>query len=733
MVFQLAIEGSLRRARVTCESVRLYLLRVECAVLVAAATYAKVLLPDRMAARIFSVLRLSWMLLPMLSLPLRRGGCLPDSFSVTFPLASLVFGAALACWAAPQSGNGWVATTENNNLILPSTMKLFWVTGEFRPLFAALLCMAAAHVLVPAAATLAAGQGESGAPRLEVKQELSAGGMIRVDKRDPGLTGGGSGGAATSANFDDGTLNYSRGFTGLGVKGRTVLQSATAGTEVVVDAVYFYDFLADRTNFKPLSDEARDRVVRNIYLNDGYVGVKGSAGTADVLVRVGNQILRWGSSPSWGYSIAPVNPVSASRRYQPGNTGRDAYIALPMLTGRLETPDRWSAEGFYLLGFRPTETGAAGSFLGSNDYYSPGAGYLQLGFGSPLVPDTPDSVVTPATPFGSRVVRAVDRKPGSGGQFGLRIETPEIGHSKLRGSAYAMRVHSREPIVSVNTGTLGGLLGITAPDYTSSGNYFVEYPRGVTVLGGSAGWAPAEYTRVRIEYSRRRKQPLQIDDEALITAGLAPAAATAACAPNPASALCTATLAALNRNPVIASRGGITAANAASFFSTELSGYERFGVSQYSLSLGQGLPPLLGAKQGLASLDVGGIYIHGYRDGLLDASVSTRPNPDGSRRVGLATRSAWGYRFFAQVDYLGAFGVRRVAPSLTWLHDVRGNAPITFGTLLEGSKSVILALDLTLAKALSARIAYRNFRGKGSNADRYTDRDFVSLSVTRNF
>lgn len=93
----------------------------------------------------------------------------------------------------------------------------------------------------------------------------------------------------------------------------------------------------------------------------------------------------------------------------------------------------------------------------------------------------------------------------------------------------------------------------------------------------------------------RLRQPLQIDDELLITTGLAPAAAVGACAPNPAGAICTATLAALNRNPLVAARGGITAANATSFFATEIGGYGRFDVSQYAISLGQGLPPILDA------------------------------------------------------------------------------------------------------------------------------------------
>jgi hypothetical protein len=404
-----------------------------------------------------------------------------------------------------------------------------------------------------------------------------------------------------------------------------------------------------------------------------------------------------------------------------------------MLSGKVESAGKWTLQGFYLFGFEPTETEASGTFLSSNDFYSPGGRYIQLGQGSPLVPDTDASVVTPATPFGSRVPRAGDRTPGSGGQFGARFETPELGAAKLALAGYAMRVHSREPIVSVRTGTLGGLLGTTAPDYTSSGSYFVEYVPDVTVLGTSARLVPASRTRLNFDYSIRLRQPLQIDDDILITAGLAPAAATGACAPNPASATCAGTLAILNDNPIIASRGGITAANAASFFSTDISGYERFDVSQYSVSLVQGLPPALGARQWSLAAEAGGVYIHGFKEGFLDASVSVRPDASGARRLGFADRSSWGYRLFTRLDYADLMGMRSVSPSLAWIHDVKGNAPITLGTLLEGAKSIILAVDFGFDRHLGARVSYRSYLGKGNDADRFSDRDFVQFSLTRKF
>lgn len=549
--------------------------------------------------------------------------------------------------------------------------------------------LALAALLLATAAAQAAG----------IDHELSIGGTARVAKRDAALIGPASGGSGTSNNYDDGNLNYGRGLTGLGVQGRSRLSHAGDGHELKLEAVYFYDAVTaeGETDFRPLTRAARERAGRNVYLNEAWLGWHG--------MRIGQQILRWSDSLAFGHSLAPVNPIAASRRYQPGNGVAEAYVALPMLSAT-----RGPLQAFYQLGFEPSEPEAARTFLSANDYYSPGAQFVEVD-----------------TPFGLRVPRGPDRRPGSGGQLGARLESPELGTARLVLAAQLMRVHSREPLVSVHTGTLGGLTGTTAPDYAASGRYFVEYPPDVTIAGAMARLWPARFTRLSVEYARRIDQPLQIDDDALLGAGFAPAAAVAACGADPSSALCLATLAELNRNPVIAARGGITAASAASLFDTEIRGYQRFDVSQYAISLAQGLPPLLGAARGLLALEVGGVRIHGFRSGWLDASVSPRPDASGVRRVGFATRSAWGYRAQVRLDYA------RLSPSLTWLHDVRGNAPITLGTLLEGSRSLIAALDIRFTQWLSGRFAYRDYLGEGSDADRLTDRDFVSFSLTRRF
>jgi hypothetical protein len=141
----------------------------------------------------------------------------------------------------------------------------------------------------------------------------------------------------------------------------------------------------------------------------------------------------------------------------------------------------------------------------------------------------------------------------------------------------------------------------------------------------------------------------------------------------------------------------------------------------------------LGAAQWYASGEIGGVYIHGFKAEFLDASVSVRPDENGARRNGLASRSAWGYRLFSRMEFAEVAGLRSVAPSLAWIHDVQGNAPITLGTLLQGTKSYVVAIEAAIEKATIARVSYRAWLGRGNDADRFTDRDFVAFSLTQKF
>jgi len=121
------------------------------------------------------------------------------------------------------------------------------------------------------------------------------------------------------------------------------------------------------------------------------------------------------------------------------------------------------------------------------------------------------------------------------------------------------------------------------------------------------------------------------------------------------------------------------------------------------------------------------------KQAVIRAKAKSKRQHPWARRIGLASRSAWGYRIFTRLDYPGVLGMQSISPSLVWIHDVHGDAPITLGTLLEDNKSMILATDFALDKSLAARVAYRTYLAKGSNADRFSDRDFLAFSLTKKF
>ena len=168
----------------------------------------------------------------------------------------------------------------------------------------AALCV---FLFAPVAGTVAAQDNESGEFQTNITHEFSVGGISRVGKRDPGLIGGGNGGTGTSVNFDDGNLNYGRGLASFAVQGKSRFSGYSERAETAVEAVYFYDFLnaGGDTDFRQLSDEARDRAGRGVYLNDAFVGLKQNINDARLNLRLGNQILRWSDSPWFGQSIAP--------------------------------------------------------------------------------------------------------------------------------------------------------------------------------------------------------------------------------------------------------------------------------------------------------------------------------------------------------------------------------------------------------------------------------------------
>lgn len=91
------------------------------------------------------------------------------------------------------------------------------------------------------------------------------------------------------------------------------------------------------------------------------------------------------------------------------------------------------------------------------------------------------------------------------------------------------------------------------------------------------------------------------------------------------------------------------------------------------------------------------------------------------------TRSSWGYRIRAGLEYSNVIAGINLNPSIAWSHDVDGYGP----NFIEDAKSVSIGLNADYANKYNASISYTNFFDGKYNV--LKDRDFAALSFGVSF
>ena len=310
---------------------------------------------------------------------------------------------------------------------------------------------------------------------------ISHGLTYRVGKRDPLL--------ATKTNSNDGNLNYDRGVVSNTSKFTTDLDIGTGDFGAFVRASGFIDFEnqnGDRAR-TPLSEDAKDRVGRNLELLDAYVTATFDVGDTIVDARLGRHVLNWGESTFIPNGINAINPFDVSKLRLPGSELREALLPVGLASLSVAPTDTLSVEGFYQFDWEETEIDAVGSYFSSTDYVGPGAreaviadiaeGFAESvteadrrsGFG-PLTPainaDLAGNVVvhpqlgtvpmplsrlaSPDPDFAS-VLRGPDRSPDDAGQWGVALRYLAEDLNDTEFGFYFMNYHSRLPIVGART------------------------------------------------------------------------------------------------------------------------------------------------------------------------------------------------------------------------------------------------------------------------------------------
>ncbi len=595
--------------------------------------------------------------------------------------------------------------------------------------------------LAVAIAAGAAGQASAysfymGDVEAQFNTTLSAGAGWRVEDRDRRLIAQGNLGpefadtdvGASTNNYDDGNLNFEKGDTySKIVKGNSELFLDYAVDSDTLTRIggfvrgrYWYDFeLKDESRAvddvgqqRELNPEAKDNASGGEFL-DAYVFSDWYFGNVPVSLRYGKQVVSWGESTFIQGGINTINPIDVPAFRAPGSQLKDALLPVEMFYASAGVTQNITLETFVQTDWEPVRPDDCGTFFSTNDFVADGCGPVLL------AGQLPDSQAYAQGFFAPRVG---DREADEKDQFGIAMRwyVPALNDSEL--GFYYIKYNSRLPYVSgvVNDPDAG----VQFP------SYYIEYPENIDLYGISINTTTPGGWSLGAEYSFRENLPLQWNAFELIYGGLQ--------LENPV----TGENASLLQDQREAEAGG------ASLAGQDVSGWDRFKVSQAQFTLIKFFDQVMGASRLSFITEFGATYVHDLPDedeALYGRSgnfgVGTRPgggceplnlNDTYCTTDGFTTDFSWGYRARFVWDYPNAIAGINLSPQLAWSHDVQGYSPQPGGAFNEGSKAIGLSLEAVYQNKITGNIGYTNFFG-GKPYNELTDRDFVSASVSYSF
>ncbi len=500
-------------------------------------------------------------------------------------------------------------------------------------------------------------------------------------------------------------------------------------------ATSFYDFTNDSK--EGLSDVAKEFVGHRTRLLDAYVYKDFEIGSKNGTIRLGRQVISWGESTFIQQGINIINPVDVSKLRVAGAELKEVFLPIDMVYGSIDITDNLSMEALYMLEFEQIDPDPAGTYFSTNDFATPGAQYVALGFG--LVPELsgvgqydigaqlhPDPATRAAlatlaaTVRGASISRSNVKGARDDGQYGVSFKYFSQALNNTEFGLYYLNYHSRLPMISA--------IALTNPS-PSSGSYFIEYPEDIDLYGLSFNTSlVGSGLSIAGEVSYRPNVPLQIDDVEVLFAALSP-------------------LNALIQAPF-------------DRFSSQLGefevgdiiqGWERHEMSQFQLTATQLFGPnnLFQADQIVLLGEIGFTKIWDLPDtsilryngpgtdtgggpGNLLTGGSSR-NPVTTPDQYFATSFSWGYRLITRLDFNNAFGTPiNLSPRLAFNHDVQGTTPGPGGNFVEDRKSVTIGLGAVYLEKWGADISYTSYFGAGIY-NLIRDRDFVSFNIKYSF
>ncbi|UCV07048.1 DUF1302 domain-containing protein [Dechloromonas denitrificans] len=525
------------------------------------------------------------------------------------------------------------------------------------------------------------------------------------------LIGPAYGGVSGSSANDDGNLNYKKGDqVSSVVKLVSDLEVKKDNYGALVRAKAWYDMNWENHTVPhgssvnqyaggALSDQGfvNEAQFSGVSLLDAYAYGNFRLNNSDLTLRVGKQVLNWGES-TFFQGLNQTSPLDIPALRRPGAQVKEGLI--PVETAYFSWAPRdqpLSIEGFYEWKFRPFVVDGCGTFFSTSDIGVDNSCGASANLGPAIA--FPDGSV-------GYMQRGSNRKAKDSGQYGFATHY-NIESVDTQVGLYAMNLHSGIPIFSSYTSS--PTHGMAQLQYLK---YMFEYPEDVRRYGATiatnipGGWS------LGMELSHTPNQPVQVSAVdmfyAAVGSGLGPL--------------------------------GSKYAGAAD--GTYMRGYDRVAQTQFLVNTLKLLSPMWGATGGMfiaefayqhASIDdpdqPGATrYGRSFNYGANLAPICPSTVPGQCSNDGYATKNAYGYRLYGQLNYTTDIGVS-VKPGIYFAHDLKGWS--VDGQLNE--KRRMLGLSLRFERA--AYWAEASYVGYNRNAtyDDGRDRAFYGFSLGYTF
>jgi len=546
---------------------------------------------------------------------------------------------------------------------------------------------------------------------------VSYGALWRVTGREKTEVALANGGSKSSANYDDGNLNYDRGdLVSSLFKMTNDLDLNYKNFGAFLRVTSFYDHAIQNKDLRSVGpysrgDEKvlRSRLGHDYEILDAYVRGKFDISGKKLDARLGKQVISWGESTFIPNGINIINPVDVAKLRAPGSEVKEAFLPVNMIWLSQEINDNLSVEAFNQFEYKKTRLDPAGSYFSTNDFISPGGKQVIAGSGRVNEGN--------ANLGGAFIPRDPDDDPKDSGQFGFaaRFFSPSLNNTEF--ALYFAQYHSRTPQISgTSLSATGGPTGV---------RYNTTYQENIRMYGFSFNTAAPFGIALQGEYSYRPNQPVQMAATDLLVELLTAGGA--------------------NTAVDVESLGGFGP-------NAKAKGYKEIKYHQIQLTGTKSFGPQLGADQVVAVGEAG--YVHQRLDGFayngngVDFGVSPTAAVllvTTQQTGGLATRNSYGYRTVVRADYSNAIGPINLSPRIAFAHDLRG----TSQTFAQGVKAASVGVSANYQQKWQADVAYTNFfggesfsgiSGSGMTAqpvkstnNPLSDRDFIAATVSYSF